>query len=96
MLHVCFICLIILGISANYFTLAIEWNDFANLSAGLERVFSKNTWRANWRLSGFWCARCCSILLHLARSICSTGISERKSLSQVFLYVIEFVLFRYV
>ena len=49
MLHVCFICLIILGISTNYFTLAIEWNDFANLSAGFERGFSKNTWRTNWR-----------------------------------------------
>ena len=85
LLHLCSICLIILGISINYFTLAFEWNDFANLSAGLERGFCKNTWRANWRQSGFWCARCCLIMLHLARSICPTGISEWKSLSQVFL-----------
>ena len=53
MLHVCFICLIILGISANSVTLVIERNVLANLSAGFERGFSKNTWRANWRQSGF-------------------------------------------
>ena len=41
LLHLCSICLIILGISINYFTLAFEWNDFANLSAGLERGFCK-------------------------------------------------------
>ena len=96
LLHLSSICLIILGISANSVTLVIERNVLANLSAGFERGFCKNTWRANWRLSGFWCARCCLILLHLAHSICPTGISEPKSLSQVFLYVIEFVSFRYV
>ena len=84
LLHLCSICLIILGISANSVTLVIERNVLANL--GFERGFSKNTWRANWRQSGFWCARWCSILLHLAHSICPTGISERKSLIQVFLW----------
>lgn len=48
MLHVCFICLIILGISANSVTLVIERNVLANL--GFERGFSKNTWRAQFAL----------------------------------------------